>query len=168
MSSEYDVGYKKPPKQHQWEKGESGNPLGGSNKQRKHDVLKSFEDVLIDELLVTIEPTVGGKKQKMRIFRAIIKSTVRDAMTGSSRDRREFIKMIDRFVGLDRLGFLASERGADKPLSPAEKKLISKIIEDARNEYGEPPTVVSDYVASDQEIETFLGRSTNDASSNND
>ena len=37
MNGEYDVGYGKPPKEHQFQAGRSGNPAGGRKKARNFD-----------------------------------------------------------------------------------------------------------------------------------
>jgi hypothetical protein len=53
------VGYKDPPKQHQFQKGQSGNPQGGRKKAEIEDIRVVMQDVL-DEMVKINE---GGKER---------------------------------------------------------------------------------------------------------
>ena len=61
-NTDYEVGYKKPPKKSQWKKGQSGNPKGYKPPQ---SVVKL--NALIDELFAeTIEDMKGNRMSKIR------------------------------------------------------------------------------------------------------
>jgi len=59
-SSDYEIGYKKPPKQHQFPKGQSGNPKG----RRKEPLLpyRTMKQLMGEELQKTMIVKVGGKR----------------------------------------------------------------------------------------------------------
>ena len=40
--SDYEIGYSKPPKQHRFKKGVSGNPAGAPKKQKRRSMLPPF------------------------------------------------------------------------------------------------------------------------------
>ncbi len=67
---DYDVGYGKPPKQHQFPKGTSGNPAGAPSKQKREQV---------DVAAVLIEPLAvknAGIRQKMPPFEVGVRQLV--------------------------------------------------------------------------------------------
>jgi hypothetical protein len=70
----YDVGYRKPPKQHQFKKGQSGNP-GGRPRKNGH---KKIEITSMLEQPVRVR--VGQKTKKMQVFEASVCSLVTQAI----------------------------------------------------------------------------------------
>ncbi len=71
---DYDVGYGKPPKQHQFPKGTSGNPAGAPSKQKRKPV---------DVAAVLIEPLAvknAGIRQKMPPFEVGVRRLVERAL----------------------------------------------------------------------------------------
>ena len=75
----YKVGYGKPPIEHRWIKGESGNPSG---RKRERKLEKSSAEMLQDILSQKVTATTGGKKQRITLFemalRNYVMSTVND------------------------------------------------------------------------------------------
>src|ERR1700761_3366019 len=71
----YEVGYKKPPKQHQFRKGQSGNPRGFRPKEKKN-----IHQALMDELMTKITVTEGGKVHKITKMDALFKSALAKAI----------------------------------------------------------------------------------------
>ena len=88
MKTPYTVGYGKPPKDTQFKKGKSGNPLGRRKKRMLDNGAKeplSFQKALIDELKSPIRITEsGGRKKKITTLEALAKSLVRLALRGDS------------------------------------------------------------------------------------
>ena len=66
-SGEYKIGYKRPPKEHQFKKGESGNPKGRPKKN------KNFSDELFEELNEMMVIKENGKSKPITKQRALIK-----------------------------------------------------------------------------------------------
>lgn len=74
---DYEVGRGKPPVHTRFQKGRSGNPSG--RKKR----MPTIEDLLIRELEQTIVITgPGGRRQRITMQHAMIKTLVRDAVKG--------------------------------------------------------------------------------------
>src|SRR6187200_2202164 len=72
------VGYKRPPKQHQFRRGQSGNPAG------KPKGARSFKSDLRDELNELVPITEGGQ-EKVSKQRLLIKGLVASAIGGNAR-----------------------------------------------------------------------------------
>ena len=76
---DYPVGYRKPPKQTQFQPGQSGNPKG------RPKGTKNLTTDLAEELAETITVTEGGQAMVISKQRAFIKATVAKAMKGDVR-----------------------------------------------------------------------------------
>ncbi|UPK33586.1 DUF5681 domain-containing protein [Bradyrhizobium sp. 186] len=82
---DYDVGYKKPPKVHQFPKGRSGNPKGRP---------KRPEGVSIQELLDTTQRGKNGSTIQTR--EALVIRILNDAMSGKQKAFSRFIDLMQR------------------------------------------------------------------------
>lgn len=78
----YDIGYGKPPKQHQFKKGQSGNPRGRKPRIKNASTLVQIE---LDKLVVVRD---GDKERKITKREAFITSLVNDAITGKKPSAR--------------------------------------------------------------------------------
>jgi hypothetical protein len=78
MSAPYSVGYGKPPKKNQFQKGKSGNPRG----RPKPKPLWDFQKKFITELKSTMTIFEGGKKKKITKLEALTKSIFARALQG--------------------------------------------------------------------------------------
>lgn len=85
----YQVGYGKPPKKHQFKKGQSGNPRGRKAKVRNASTLLQIE---LDKLIVVRD---GETERKITKREALITSLVNDAITNKPRARTELLKLLD-------------------------------------------------------------------------
>lgn len=85
----YKVGYRKPPKQHQFKKGESGNPRGRKPRTKNASTLLQIE---LDKFVVVRD---GGTERKITKREALITSLVNDAITNKPRARTELLKLLD-------------------------------------------------------------------------
>lgn len=74
--SDDGVGYRRPPKKHQWQPGQSGNKSGRPKRKA------TLQEALIRELARLIVVTENGKKTKMPMSTAIAKQLVRKAASG--------------------------------------------------------------------------------------
>jgi hypothetical protein len=83
----YKVGYKRPPAQTRWKKGQSGNP-----RRRK---LKAFEGTVatIDRLLLTpVQISLSGERTKVSALEAIMCQLLQKAISGNLRAFRVLLK----------------------------------------------------------------------------
>jgi hypothetical protein len=74
---DYEVGYKKPPKQHQFRKGESGNQ-GGRPKGRSH-YLADLRRALNQKVVVT----ENGKTKRMSMYEVVVRQLLASAAKGT-------------------------------------------------------------------------------------
>lgn len=72
----YEVGYKRPPREHQFKPGQSGNPKG------RPKINKNFVDDITDELNEVIIIKEAGKTKKITKQRGFVKRLVNDALNG--------------------------------------------------------------------------------------
>lgn len=71
------TGYKKPPKETQWKKGQSGNPKGRPKKSaKKDDFKKGILEILKEELNETLLMNTAMGAQEISTKRAIVKRLI--------------------------------------------------------------------------------------------
>lgn len=78
-NSEYDVGYRKPPRATQFKKGKSGNPNG--RPKRKPTLEQMVEKLFSQHIPIVID----GKQQRIRRDEALLMSALTRAIKGDSR-----------------------------------------------------------------------------------
>jgi hypothetical protein len=74
-SKNSEVGYKKPPKEYQWKKGQSGNPLGAKIRPRAKRELDALLDKIFDEELSV---KLKGKDAEITELEAGLRRVIRD------------------------------------------------------------------------------------------
>ncbi len=102
---DYEVGYGKPPKQHRFAKGQSGNPIGRTRSEsRKTSSLLREEEMkglIIDEAYRKITVREGEKVVKVSAIQAAIRGLSISAAKGDLRAQREVLRLV-RWVEEDR------------------------------------------------------------------
>jgi hypothetical protein len=86
---EYDVGYKKPPKNSRFRQGQSGNPRG---RPKGAQNLNSRLMAALNERVTVVE---GGKRKTMTKYDALVKQVVNKAAGGDVRFTKLTFEMID-------------------------------------------------------------------------
>jgi hypothetical protein len=87
----YSVGYRKPPKHSQFQKGQSGNPKGRPNGLANNSLSELFEKILSE--LVSVNE--DGQRTKITKLEALIKQVIHNAISkGSGRDAAFVLSMI--------------------------------------------------------------------------
>ena len=92
MSSDYEVGYKKPPKHGQFKKGQSGNPKG------KPKGTRNLKTDLQEELQETIRIKEAGTGKSVSKQRALIKSMMAKAVGGDIKAATLLLNMFLKLV----------------------------------------------------------------------
>ncbi len=95
MSSNYDVGYRKPPTQSRFKKGQSGNPRGRPKGTR------NLKTELEEELREKIVVREGERRKAVSKQCAMIKSLIAKAMQGDTKSTRLVIDLLYRLSHSD-------------------------------------------------------------------
>jgi len=90
MGKDYEVGYGKPPKATQFQKGRSGNPKGRpKGSQNKGSIVRNIMD-----RKVTVRE--NGKERKITVFEALVEKMVAKALNGSMNDQIKLVQMVEK------------------------------------------------------------------------
>lgn len=92
MTKKYDVGYKKPPRKHQFKKGQSGNPEGRPKKEKVS--IPDTLETLMNEVVMISE---NGKTQEVQILDAVIKRLLASALSGNVQSLKQLLIMIEKY-----------------------------------------------------------------------
>jgi hypothetical protein len=90
--ADYEVGYKRPPKESQFKPGQSGNPNGRPKGAR------NLKTDLADELQERIVLREGGERRTVSKQRAMLKRLMERALNGDTRAASLIINMAARFL----------------------------------------------------------------------
>ncbi len=91
-NEEYDVGYKKPPKHSQFQKGTSGNPEGTSKKKT------SIRDELCEIYSTPVTVTVNGEERIVSLATAIALQQALKAAKGDVRCAKQSLEHFEKHV----------------------------------------------------------------------
>lgn len=134
MAKQYKVGYGKPPEEHKWKPGQSGNPSGKKLKAGKAANAKSLRDYLVEELLEPVSLTVGVKTQEVPLVWALAKALLRDLLSASPKDKILLLKEIKHLGVLDGLETRLIDAQADAEsggLVTEEERMMLKALNEA-------------------------------------
>ncbi|MDT7040791.1 DUF5681 domain-containing protein [Candidatus Nitronereus thalassa] len=113
---DYEVGYKKPPKSTQFQRGQSGNPQG------RPKGTKNFKTDLQEELLEQIRVTEGGRTVVLSKQRAMLKRTVELSLKGDIRATSLLIRLISVHLVLD------EQEENPTPLSQEDRAILERFF----------------------------------------
>ncbi len=116
MPADYEVGYKRPPKNTQFRKGQSGNPHGRPKGAR------NIKTDLAEELSERIGITVQGSRREITKQRAVIKAQVAKAIKGEARAAALIWNMARLFEPED-----ATQQMADP--SPEDAEIVAAFLQ---------------------------------------
>jgi hypothetical protein len=121
---EYEVGYGKPPKNRQFQKGMSGNPRGRPKKSQ------DFHSILMKESRSLIPINENGRRSRISKQEALIKQLLNKAMTGNIPASRIYFGLY--LQALERVALVASPQpnksGKYDPKSLTDEELERIII----------------------------------------
>jgi hypothetical protein len=90
IQDDYEIGYRKPPRNTQFQKGISGNPKGRPKKSL------DFDHELIRESLSLITITDNGQRKRISKIQGITKQLTNKALTGSSQALRIYLEYLQQ------------------------------------------------------------------------
>jgi hypothetical protein len=92
MTKNYDVGYKKPPKAHQFKKGQSGNPKGRPKKEKI-----CMADILDKISNETITITENGHSFPTTKFEVAIRRLLAKAISGDVNALKLYVQLKEKY-----------------------------------------------------------------------
>lgn len=111
----YSVGYKRPPREHSWKKGQSGNPAG---RKKGH---KTLATVLAAVLAETTAVTANGRTRRMTKLEAVTRRLVDRAVEGDPREIGQLLSEMHKNEA-------AMERNAsEETLGPADEEVLKAL-----------------------------------------
>jgi hypothetical protein len=90
-SSDYVVGYRRPPKATRFTAGKSGNPKGRPKGSRSVGAL--LQDIIRQKVAVT----ENGKTRRMSVLEVMFRRLVNDAMRSDARAMKLLLSLVDRY-----------------------------------------------------------------------
>jgi hypothetical protein len=129
----YEVGYGRPPKQHQFRRGRSGNPAGINRKPSRSNV-PDLRASLERELNKPVTVQCGNKKRTVPQGEAGIGELVRQFVDGDPRARRDLLALADA-CGIDLASSKAIEGALDEALSAEDEALLADFVKRHGGQY---------------------------------
>jgi hypothetical protein len=117
-TGDYPIGYCRPPAQHQFRLGQSGNPSG----QRKGRQDKTTADELKEILATKVTIRDGGKPRQVSLF---VANLLAHAMNGAKGDARSAALFLNQ---AQKLGLLDNQQHSDIRPEPANKSRPSEVL----------------------------------------
>jgi hypothetical protein len=124
-AGEYEVGYGRPPPQHQFKPGNNANPRGRRKGTRNNKL------VIKDVLFEVIDVREGGEPKRMSVLHAILKKLTRRALNGDNKASLAVIGLAQRE------GFLTPEQ--EQTVEEFLPETDKAILEDYKDRLASPP-----------------------------
>ena len=127
----YAVGYGKPPRQHQWRPGQSGNPAGRTRKKRERGPA-DFVDGLVQALLADRTVVIDGSEQKKPAHEIVALGLVRDLLKATGKEKLAIIRCLETLGVFEQLRLTRQMMASDdEPIFIDEDRELLRIVNDA-------------------------------------
>jgi hypothetical protein len=113
------VGRGRPPVEHRFKKGVSGNPKGRPRKPKTSDAIPTIDKVILDEAYRLVPLTEGGERVELPAVQAMIRALVVGGIKGNRHLQLAFAQM---------LGAAEARRDGDRPTLAGEDPVGMKEI----------------------------------------
>jgi hypothetical protein len=121
MSDSYEVGYGRPPRSTQFQKGISGNPKGRPKKAL------DFDHALLRESKVSVTINENGRPRRISKHSAVIKQLTHKAMSGNIPALRTYL---DRYqIASEKIALLETTQSRDPRTRPVRELTDEEIHE---------------------------------------
>jgi hypothetical protein len=110
MAKNYEVGYGRPPREHQFKSGQSGNPLG-ARKKRPPNPLEAEAKLLFEDKRTVRE---NGKARKVNLVTAAMMILRAEVMKGDLRAIEYVLKRADKVAAALSQKYGERDEGAEK------------------------------------------------------
>jgi hypothetical protein len=108
-SASYEVGYRKPPRHTQFQKGQSGNPRG----RPRRSPARRLEELALYEAYRTTIVMDDGHAEPMTVIQAILRRQLQSAASGNVRAQRDILAMIRDIERIRSIASLCDNDRAD-------------------------------------------------------
>ena len=130
---DYDIGYQKPPKKHQFQKGKSGNPAGRKKKPIPGSLIEALT-VAANELADVYDP-VTDTYSKVRKLDLLASKAMDDALQNDGPSRKYFLDKLSKFNFQEQYKYLQEkanpkEDEIDPKTAAKLKELIYDLLEE--------------------------------------
>jgi hypothetical protein len=115
-TSDYEVGYGKPPKASQYKKGKSGNELGRKKGSRNHS------EILAKAMNEKVSVTMKGRQRTMTMMELAFSQQVKKAAEGDRHSLKLMMGLLNEQTDRD------EARQAGSPLDTEERKAGDQLI----------------------------------------
>ena len=112
MTNDFETGYGKPPREHQFKKGRSGNPKGRPKGAKNLQTV--LEEVLQEQILIR----EGGQERRVSRLTAMVKSQTAKGIKGGTQAASVIFNLICRLRDED------ESEGNEAPLSEDELAIL--------------------------------------------
>jgi hypothetical protein len=109
QSEDDDVGYRRPPRQHRWKPGQSGNPAGRPRRPKlapPSDLTDGLAKALLKERRVLMD----GREMMVPTHVAFAEALLRDYFSATPKEKMLILHTLDRIGALDRLRELVGQQ----------------------------------------------------------
>jgi hypothetical protein len=126
----YEVGKGKPPQNHKWRKGQSGNPKGPRRKPKLDNL--SLQDLLAEFINELVPVTVSGREVLMPKKHAILLSVIHDGLSGTPAQRLKAFNVLKELGAFEMSAHHRQETQKQRDQVIAD--IVRRLAEEARRE----------------------------------